>query len=80
MFDLDPGPPAGLAQACLVGLRVRALLTEDGLASTPKTSGGKGLHVFVPLARGAAYEQTKAYARGLAERLARDTRTGSPTG
>ena len=69
VLDLDPGPPAGLAQACRVALLLRGELSARGLASYPKTSGGKGLHVYVPV-RDATYDATKAVARRLAVDLA----------
>ena len=69
VLDLDPGAPAGLLEACRVALLLRAELDALGLVSWPKTSGGKGLHVYVPVT-GASYEQTKSLARRLARRLA----------
>ena len=69
VLDLDPGPPAGLLQACRVALLLRAELDALGLASYPKSSGLKGLHVFVPV-EGATYDATKALARSLARLLA----------
>ena len=69
VLDLDPGLPAGLLDACRVGLLLRAELDALGLASYPKTSGGKGLHVYVPVADG-TYDATKALARRLATELA----------
>jgi bifunctional non-homologous end joining protein LigD len=68
VLDLDPGPAAGMAQACEVALMLRARLEQRGLQSHPKSSGGKGLHVYVPLAD-ATYEQTKCVARELARQL-----------
>ena len=68
VLDLDPGPPAGLVEACDVALLVRAELDARGLRSWPKWSGGKGLHVHVPLT-GASWEATKAWARHLAREL-----------
>jgi bifunctional non-homologous end joining protein LigD len=68
VLDLDPGAPAGLVEACGVGLELRAELDDRGLASYPKTSGGKGLHVYVPV-RDATYEATKGLARELARSL-----------
>ena len=70
VFDLDPGLPAELVAACRVALLVRAELDSAGLQSWPKTSGGKGLHVYVPLNTAVRYDQTKAFARELARRLA----------
>jgi bifunctional non-homologous end joining protein LigD len=69
VIDLDPGPPAGLAEACRVALRVRELLVADGLEPVVKTSGALGVHVVVGLAPGATFERTKAYARALGDRL-----------
>lgn len=69
VLDLDPGAPAGMLQACEVGLLLRAELDALGLVSYPKTSGGKGLHVLVPV-QGATYDRTKALARQLATALA----------
>jgi bifunctional non-homologous end joining protein LigD len=71
VFDLDPGPPADLADCARVGLRLRELLEELGLASYPKTSGSLGLHVHVPLGRAHEGEHAKAFARAVAEALAR---------
>ncbi len=67
VFDLDPGPPAGLAEAARVALLVRDAV--GGLRAYPKTSGRKGLHVYVPV-EGATFADTKAFAREVAVRLA----------
>jgi bifunctional non-homologous end joining protein LigD len=48
-FDLDPGPPAGLAECCEVAVLLRDTLAQLGLASFAKTSGSKGIQVYVPL-------------------------------
>ena len=69
VVDLDPGPPAGLVQACRVALQAREVLAADGLRPVAKTSGALGIDVVVGLAPGHTFERTKAYARGLAERL-----------
>jgi bifunctional non-homologous end joining protein LigD len=69
VLDLDPGLPAGLLDACRVGLLLRAQLDALALASYPKTSGGKGLHVYVPVSDG-TYDATKGLARRLAGELA----------
>jgi bifunctional non-homologous end joining protein LigD len=68
VLDLDPGPPAGMLQACRVALLLRAEPDALGLASYAKTSGGKGLHVYVPVP-GMTYDETKDPARALARRL-----------
>src|SRR3954465_7367743 len=72
-FDLDPGPGAGLLECAEVALRVRELLGELGLHAWPKTSGGKGLQVYVPLDGAATYAQTKPVARTVAEVLEAQT-------
>jgi bifunctional non-homologous end joining protein LigD len=68
-FDLDPGPPAGLAECCQVAVLLRGLLDKLGLRSFPKTSGSKGLQIYVPLNTPASYQGTKAVSRALAELL-----------
>jgi bifunctional non-homologous end joining protein LigD len=70
VFDLDPGPPAGLAEACSVALRLRDLLGETGLRSFPKASGSRGIHVVVPLNADVTFDRTKAFGRQVAGRLA----------
>src|SRR3954452_4080229 len=72
-FDLDPGPGAGLLECAEVALRVRALLGDLGLHAWPKTSGGKGLQVYVPIDGEATYAQTKPVARTVAEVLEAQT-------
>jgi bifunctional non-homologous end joining protein LigD len=71
-FDLDPGAPADLVQCCRVALWLRAIFEEHGLQSFAKTSGSKGLQVFVPLNVATTYEKTKAFAHALAEKLERE--------
>ncbi|MET7772944.1 ATP-dependent DNA ligase [Nocardia sp. NPDC005366] len=51
VFDLDPGPDAGLAECARVALLVRELIDGIGLRAFPVTSGSKGIHLYVPLAR-----------------------------
>ena len=70
VFDLDPGPGTGLAECCRIALWLRDALADDGLHGVCKTSGGLGLHVYVPLAPGHSFDDSKAYARSLAARLA----------
>ena len=72
VFDLDPGEPAGMRESCAVALRVRDLLAADGLAAWPKSSGAKGVHVYVPVT-GATYDDTKPYAKRIAALLTRET-------
>lgn len=71
VFDLDPGPPADLVASARVGLLLRDLLAEVGLVAFPKTSGSLGVHLHVPLARSHGDEELKAFARAVAETLAR---------
>jgi bifunctional non-homologous end joining protein LigD len=67
VFDLDPGPPAGLAQCAEVALVLHGLFERLGLVSVVKTSGGKGLQVYVPLGeRVASYARAKPFAHRVA--------------
>ena len=68
VFDLDPGPPASVVECAEVALLLRDELARDGLAAWPKTSGSKGLQLYVPVAPTGS-EHTSAYARALAQRL-----------
>jgi bifunctional non-homologous end joining protein LigD len=72
VFDLDPGPPAGLRACCRVALWIRDLFEAFGLRSLAKTSGSKGMQVYVPLNTPVSYEQTKSFARAVAELLQRE--------
>jgi bifunctional non-homologous end joining protein LigD len=69
VFDLDPGEPADIVDCCRVGLWVRELFEGLGMESFPKTSGSKGLQVYVPLNVETTYEETKPFARAVAELL-----------
>ena len=68
-FDLDPGAPADIVQCCQVGLWVRDLFRSFGLQCFPKTSGSKGLQVYVPLNTRVTYEHTKSLAHAIARLL-----------
>ena len=70
-FDLDPGAPAGLAECCEVALLLRDALAQLGLDSFAKTSGSKGIQVYVPLnVGGVDYDHgTKALSQALARHL-----------
>jgi bifunctional non-homologous end joining protein LigD len=71
VFDLDPGAPAGIVECCHVGLQLQGMFDHLGLESFAKTSGSKGLQVYVPLnSAGVTYEQTKPFAKAVAETLA----------
>jgi bifunctional non-homologous end joining protein LigD len=70
-FDLDPGPPADIMLCCEVGLRLKAAFDGLGLKSFPKTSGSKGLQIYVPLNTPVTYEKTKAFGHAIAENMER---------
>jgi bifunctional non-homologous end joining protein LigD len=66
-FDLDPGPPATIIECCEVALALRDMFEQLGLRAFPKTSGSKGMQIYVPLNDpGARYEQTKPFAHAVA--------------
>src|SRR5262245_36555725 len=69
VFDLDPGAPADIVQCCQVGLWLREILEHMKLKSWAKTSGSKGLQVYVPLNTPATYDETKELSHALAEYL-----------
>jgi bifunctional non-homologous end joining protein LigD len=71
VFDLDPGAPADIVQCCQVGLWVREIFAKLGLQSFAKTSGSKGLQIYVPLNTKVTYDQTKPFAHELARLLER---------
>jgi bifunctional non-homologous end joining protein LigD len=68
VFDLDPGEPATVVECCQVADLLRELLEADGLDAFAKTSGNKGLQLYVPIAE-AAPGRTSVYAKELAQRL-----------
>jgi len=70
VFDLDPGEPAAVAEACAVAVTLREVLRSQNLQAFVKTSGAKGVHVFVPLNGGATFAQAKSFARSVAAALA----------
>jgi bifunctional non-homologous end joining protein LigD len=74
VFDLDPGPPANIVQCCQVGLWLRAIFEHFKLESFPKTSGAKGLQIYVPLNTKTSYDETKPFARALARLLENEHR------
>ena len=73
VFDLDPGPPANIVQCAQVGLWLREIFEHFGLRSFPKTSGSKGLQIYIPLNTPTSYDVTKPFAHALA-RLLEDQR------
>src|ERR1700743_1263914 len=68
-FDLDPGAPADIVQCCQVGLWVREIFEQFGLQSFAKTSGSKGLQIYIPLNTPVTFDQTKAFAHAIARLL-----------
>lgn len=71
VFDLDPGPGTGMAECAEIGLWVRDALAGIGLACWPKTSGSKGLQVYVPLNAPHTHEHASAFALAVAQVLER---------
>ena len=72
VFDLDPGPPATIVQCCQVALWLRDFFAALRLEIFPKTSGSKGLQVYLPLNTKVTYDQTKPFAHELARKLERE--------
>jgi bifunctional non-homologous end joining protein LigD len=70
-FDLDPGPPADIVTCCQVGLWLKTTFAALDMECFAKTSGSKGLQVYVPLNTLVTYKQTKAFAHALAQFLER---------
>jgi bifunctional non-homologous end joining protein LigD len=71
VFDLDPGEPADIRDCCAVAAQLRALLEQLHLKSFAKTSGSKGLQVYVPLNTPVTYDQTKPFSHAIAQVLER---------
>jgi bifunctional non-homologous end joining protein LigD len=73
VFDLDPGAPADIVQCCRVGLLLRGMFESLHLDVYAKTSGSKGLQIYLPLnTPGVTYDDTKPFARAVAELLERE--------
>ena len=72
VFDLDPGPPANIVQCCQVGLWLKEIFDHWDLLCFPKTSGSKGLQIYVPLNTPTTYDVTKPFANALARLLEHD--------
>jgi bifunctional non-homologous end joining protein LigD len=71
-FDLDPGPPATIVECARVALLLEGMFQGLGLHSFPKTSGSKGMQVYLPINGEATFAQTKAFSKAVAELLARE--------
>ncbi len=72
-FDLDPGPPANVVDCCRIALQLREMFGHFELQCFPKTTGSKGLQVYVPLNTKSHYDQTKPFARAMAQFLEKQT-------
>jgi len=68
-FDLDPGPPATIVECCRVALLLRDMFGRLGLECFPKTSGSKGMQVYLPLNTPISYDETTPFSRAVAELL-----------
>ena len=71
-FDLDPGPPATIVECADVALLLREMFDNWELESFPKTSGSKGMQIYMPLNTKVTYDQTKPFSKALAELLAKE--------
>ena len=71
-FDLDPEPPASIEEATKVALVLKEKLDKLGLRSFVKTSGKKGLHVLVPIARKYSFNQTRLFAHKIGQFIANE--------
>ena len=72
VFDLDPGPPATIVECCQVGLWLREVFQRMRLDCYAKTSGSKGLQLYVPLNTPTTFEVTKSFAHQLAQALEKE--------
>jgi bifunctional non-homologous end joining protein LigD len=68
-FDLDPGPPADIVLCCEVALWLKGLFEALKMVSFAKTSGSKGLQVYIPINSATTYDKTKAFSHAIAELL-----------
>ncbi len=69
IFDLDPGETASFDAVREAGLRLHDALAQAGIRGYPKTSGGGGLHVFVPLAPGHTFERVRGWVKAVGQQL-----------
>jgi bifunctional non-homologous end joining protein LigD len=74
VFDLDPGPPASIVQCAQVALWLKEIFDHFGLQSFAKTSGSKGLQIYIPLNTPTTYDETKPFAHALARLLENEHR------
>jgi bifunctional non-homologous end joining protein LigD len=71
LVDLDPGPPAGIRECCMVAAMMRERLADDGIDAYPKTSGKKGMQLACPIAGEQSSEEVTDYAHRIAAELER---------
>jgi bifunctional non-homologous end joining protein LigD len=71
VFDLDPGAPADVLDCAQVAVWLRGMFEQLGLNCYPKTSGSKGMQLYVPLNSEVTYAETKPFAKAVAETLER---------
>jgi bifunctional non-homologous end joining protein LigD len=76
VVDLDPAPPAGFGEARVVALEAKQILDARGLPAFLKTSGGRGLHIFLPLEADAGFEEIRHFVRWVGEELRRRSPAG----
>ncbi|HEX2295681.1 MAG TPA: non-homologous end-joining DNA ligase [Actinomycetota bacterium] len=72
VFDLDPGEGTDVLDCARVALWIRSVFSELGLESFAKTSGSKGIQMFVPLSMSATFDDTRAWAHAVARQLAEE--------
>jgi len=72
VYDLDPGPPANIVDCCQVGIWLRDYFADFGLKSFAKTSGSKGLQLYIPLNSAVDYSRTKGVSKGVAQQFERE--------
>jgi bifunctional non-homologous end joining protein LigD len=72
VFDLDPGPPATIVDCATVAFWLKEVFDAFKLEVFAKTSGSKGLQLYVPLNTPTTYDKTKSFAHALAERMERE--------
>lgn len=72
VFDLDPGEPAGMGECCRVAMVVRDVLDAVGLRSWAKTSGSKGLQIYVPLNSVHTHQHASRFALAVGQMAARE--------
>jgi bifunctional non-homologous end joining protein LigD len=72
VFDLDPGAPATIVDCCRVALRIREVLAMIGLEASPKTSGSKGMQLYLPVNGPCSHERASSFALAVAQLLERE--------